>query len=64
MSCKNYTVYIHEVLSRAVDVKAESVEEAKEIVEKMYYDEQIILTAEDFAYREMREESETDYEEF
>lgn len=61
---KTYTVFIHEILARSVDVKAESAEEAKEIVEKMYYDEEIVLTADDFAYREMREENEDDYEEF
>lgn len=61
---KTYTVFIHEILARSVDVEAESVEEAKAIVEKMYYDEEIVLTADDFAYREMREENEDDYEEF
>lgn len=64
MSCKKYTVYIHEVLFRAVNVTAESAEEAKEIVEKKYYDGKIVLDSGDLSYREMKEESEEDYEEF
>lgn len=61
---KTYTVFIHEVLAKSVDVEATSIEDAKRKVNKMYYDEDIILTADDFAYREMREESESDYTEF
>lgn len=52
---KEFCVVIHEVLSRSETVKAKSSEEAKEKVRKMYYDGDIVLSADDFAYREMRD---------
>lgn len=61
---KKFNITIYETLSTTVEVDAESVEEAKEIVKEMYFDEKIILTADDFSYREIREENECEREEF
>lgn len=46
-----YEVEVTEVLSRVVSVKAISQKDANEIVEKMYYDEEIILNEEDVKER-------------
>lgn len=43
-----YTVNVKEILSRDVEVEAESAEEAESIVEDMYQNQEIILDYEDF----------------
>ena len=43
-----YRVAIIETLSRGVEVEAEDVDEAREMVEEMYEKGEIILTADDF----------------
>lgn len=62
---KEFCIVIQEVLSRGVTVKAKSSEEAKQKVVEMYYDEEIVLDAEDFSYREMRDsDNDDEYKEF
>lgn len=62
---KEFYIVIHEVLSRGVTVKAKSSEDAKEKVNRMYYDEEFVLNADDFSYREMRDyDNDDEYEEF
>ena len=43
-----YSVEVKETLSRLVEVEAESMNEAREITEKLYRNEEIVLTADDF----------------
>ena len=43
-----YSVEVKETLFRLVEVEAESMNEAKEITEKLYKNEEIVLTADDF----------------
>lgn len=59
---KEYTICIREILETSVTVKAESVESAKSMAEELYYNEDIVLTEDDFSYREMKEENEPDTE--
>lgn len=62
---QEFEITIHEVLATTVTVKAKDVSEAKQKAGKMYYAEKVVLTAADFAYREMRDaNSDEDYEEF
>lgn len=44
-----YRIEIRETLVREIEVEANNVEEAKEIVEKMYSKEEIVLDYSDFA---------------
>ena len=55
---KKYAVRIEEILGRTVTVEAESPDEAEAIVQKMYDDSEIILSADDFCGVEIYEESE------
>lgn len=43
-----YRVAIIETLSRGVEVEAEDIDKAREMVEEMYEKGEIILTADDF----------------
>ena len=61
---KEYTILIREVLETSVTVRAKSLEDAKDKVEEDYFNEEVILTADDFAYREMREENEEEWRDF
>lgn len=45
---KTFSISITEVLKTTVDVQAETLEEAKQIVEDRYRNSEIILTADDF----------------
>ena len=45
---KTYNVKITETLEREIDVEAESKKQAKEIVERMYSNEELILDYNDF----------------
>ena len=44
-----YDVAIEELLTRVIEVEADSAAEAYEIAEAMYYDEEIVLDFNDFA---------------
>lgn len=44
---REYDIEVKEQLSRIQHIKAESIEEAVDIVKKMYYSEQIVLDSED-----------------
>lgn len=44
-----YKIEVRETLIREIEVEANNVEEAKEIVEKMYSKEEIVLDYSDFA---------------
>ena len=44
-----YDVAIEEVLSRVIEVEAESLEDAYYKAEAMYYDEEVVLGSDDFA---------------
>lgn len=44
---REYDVEVKEQLSRIQHIKAESIDEALDIVKKMYYSEQIVLDSED-----------------
>lgn len=46
-----YVVTIEEVLKKEINVEAESLEEAIDKVRKDYHDCKIILTADDFSYK-------------
>lgn len=45
---KTYTVYITETLQTAIDVEAESWEDAEEEAERMYYNQEIVLDYNDY----------------
>lgn len=68
MEGKYYLVTIEEVLSRTIKVKADSLDTAEEKAEEIYYEEKIILDAEDisgrsFVAREVTDEDLSLYEE-
>lgn len=44
---REYDIEVKEQLSRIEHIKAESIDEAVDIVKKMYYSEQIVLDSED-----------------
>lgn len=44
-----YDVAIEELLTRVIEVEADSIAEAFEIAEAMYYDEEVVLDFNDFA---------------
>ena len=44
-----YDVAIEEVLSRVIEVEADSLEEAYYETERMYYNEEVVLDSNDFA---------------
>ena len=50
---KEFDVCITEVLDKHISVKAKSKEEAYEIVEKQYKDEEIVLDYNDLSYYEI-----------
>lgn len=70
MKKKIYNVIIREILSTCieVEVEAENAQEVKEFARDEYYRENIVLTEDDFEYREMlaagAEESYDDDDEF
>lgn len=48
MTERKYDVTICEVLKRTVQVQAKSEDEARQIVERQYYDQAHVLNADDF----------------
>jgi hypothetical protein len=46
---KEYEIRIEEILQRTINVEAENKEEAIEKVKEMYRNEEVVLTADDFA---------------
>ena len=46
---KNFKIEVRETLAREIDVKADSFEEALEKIKNDYFDEEIVLYADDFA---------------
>lgn len=50
-----FKIEIQEVLKRTVEIEADSLWEATEIAEEMYNNEEIVLSADDFAYMDMQE---------
>lgn len=48
-----YNIEIQEFLSKVVEVKAASVEEAISKVKEMYYNEEIVLDADDYVTTEI-----------
>lgn len=44
-----YDVAIEEILSRVIEVEADSLEDAYYKAEAMYYDEEVVLDSNDFA---------------
>lgn len=48
-----YQFEIEEKLKKTVSIEAESEEEAIDILRKKYYDEEIVLTADDYAGSEI-----------
>ena len=44
---REYDIEVKEQLSRIEHIKAESIDEAVDIVKKMYYSEQIVLDSDD-----------------
>ena len=53
MAKKKFTVEITETLQRQVEVEAKNEEEALELVQEMYSNEDIVLTAEDYVDTEI-----------
>ena len=45
---KKYEVIIYETLSRSVEVEAKDVDEAREKVRNMYFNEEIVLDSSDY----------------
>ena len=58
---KKYTVEITETLQKRVEVEAESLTEAHKKAKEKYYDEEIILGAEDHTATEIRVLGETEW---
>lgn len=46
---KTYTISVKELLSRDIEMQAESYDEARSKVKELYDKEEIVLTADDFA---------------
>ncbi|MGL5086812.1 MAG: DpnD/PcfM family protein [Clostridium sp.] len=59
---KKYSFLVEEILGRIVTVEAGDTGEALDIVERMYADEEIVLTAEDFSSHSIRLEEENEVE--
>ncbi|MGL4329462.1 MAG: DpnD/PcfM family protein [Clostridium sp.] len=59
---KKYSFLIEEILGKIVTVEAKDTDEALDIVEKMYADEVIGLTADDFSCHSIRFEEENEVE--
>lgn len=59
-----FNIVIKEELKRIETVEASSVEEAKEKVKELYFNEDIVLDSDDFTGRFIKEDSEEEYEEF
>ena len=47
---KEYTIEIEEVLSKRIEITADSKEDALRELKKQYYNEDIVLTEGDFSY--------------
>lgn len=50
-----FTIQIIETLGRKVEIEAENYAEAKNEVERMYYDEEVVLTAENHTNTEFEQ---------
>ena len=55
-----FNVQVKEILRRVVEVEAETLEDAINIVDEMYQNEEIVLDADDFAYVDIEEETDDD----
>lgn len=55
---KKYSFLIEEILGKIVTVEAGDTDEALDIIEKMYADEEIVLTGDDFSCHSIRLEEE------
>lgn len=51
---KKYEVRFIETLERIIEIEAESEEEAQDIADEMYNNEEIVLDSEDFQGREIK----------
>jgi hypothetical protein len=49
MEKKKYEVYIEETLRKTIVVEAENEDEAFQIADELYHEEDVVLTADDFA---------------
>lgn len=52
-----FNVQVKEILRRVVEVEAETLEEAINIVDDMWQNQEIVLDADDFAYVDIEEET-------
>ncbi len=52
MEEREYDITIREILQRTVKQRARSKEEAQQIVEEKYYNQEIVLDSEDFSERQ------------
>lgn len=50
-----FNVQVKEILRRVVEIEAETLEDAINIAEDMYQNEEIVLDADDFAYMKIDE---------
>ncbi len=55
MNQKTFSIEVEETLSRTVEVKAESVEEAISKLKELYHNEEIVLSSEDHVSTEFKE---------
>ena len=52
-----FNVQVKEILRRVVEIEAETLEEAINIVDEMWRNQEIVLDADDFAYVDIAEET-------
>lgn len=52
-----FNIQVKEILRRVVEVEAETLKEAIDIVDEMWQNQEIVLDADDFAYVDIKEET-------
>lgn len=52
-----FNVQVKEILRRVVEIEAETLEDAINIVDDMWQNQEIVLDADDFAYVDIEEET-------
>ena len=52
-----FNIQVKEILRRVVEIEAETLEKALDIVDEMWQNEEIVLEADDFAYVDITEET-------
>lgn len=52
-----FNIQVKEILRRVVEIEADTLEEAINIAEDMYQNEEIVLDADDFTYVDIEEET-------